>query len=431
MIELRRSTVAAVSLAAALFGTVAIHAQERADQSAALRLADLETMAIKNSPDVARAQAAVLAAEGRARQAGLYPNPTAGYMGAEIRTGPTLRGGQQGFFVDQTIVLGGKLGKRRDVADQEVKRAEIAVDEATTRARTGVRFAYFEALAANERVALLERLSALLLEAVQTSHGLFNAGQADRPDVLEIEIEAKKAEIELARARTQFDQARQQVAIVVGDPAAAGAHLEGRLEEAVPKVEPNLLGDILERSPELAEARADVERTRASVRAVRAERIPDLFVRGGALYNRELLDATNQPTGWEGHAEVGVTIPIFDRKQGELAAAEADVAAAEAALRQKELVVRSRFTEAFSAYEEASRTSATYRTDILPKADEAYRLYLDKYQQMQAAYPQVLIARRTWLQANLDYIDSLERLYRAALPLQGYLLTDATPMPAP
>jgi cobalt-zinc-cadmium efflux system outer membrane protein len=78
----------------------------------------------------------------------------------------------------------------------------------------------------------------------------------------------------------------------------------------------------------------------------------------------------------------------------------------------------------FTAYRDALQTSEAYRTEILPKADEAYRLYLAQYQEMRAAYPQVLIARRTWLQVNLDYIDALEQLYRAALPLQGFLLTD-------
>ena len=84
--------------------------------------------------------------------------------------------------------------------------------------------------------------------------------------------------------------------------------------------------------------------------------------------------------------------------------------------------VRLSFEEVYTAYVNALRISDVYRTEIIPKADEAYRLYLARYQEMTAAYPQVLIARRTWIQANLDYIDALEELYRSALPLRGFLL---------
>jgi cobalt-zinc-cadmium efflux system outer membrane protein len=395
----------------------------------AVRLADLEQTALKNSPAVAEAEAAVRAAEGRARQAGLYPNPTAGYTGEEIKTGPFTRGGQHGFFVDQAIVLGGKLGKRRDVFEQDVKRAQADLEAANYRVLNGVRLAYIEALAADGRVALLERLSALVDEAVQTSHGLFNAGQADRPDVLEVEIESSQAALELVRARSRAEQTRQLLAIAVGDPSLTIGRLEGTLEDALPRVDATSLSDILTRSPQLAAARANVDRAEAAVKAARAERIPDMFVRGGAQYNRELLEATNEPVGWQGLAEVGVGIPIFDRNQGGIAAAEAELVGAQADVRRQELTVRSRFTTAFTAYRDAVRTSEAYRTEIIPKAEQAYRLYLEKYQTMNAAYPQVLIARRTWLQVNLDYIDALEEVYRAALPLQGLLVTDAGDSP--
>jgi cobalt-zinc-cadmium efflux system outer membrane protein len=390
----------------------------------AVRLADLEQTALKNSPAVRQAEAAVRAAEGRARQAGLYPNPTAGYIGEEIKSGPETRGGEHGFFFDQTIVLGGKLGKRRDVFLQAVKQAEAELEVANYRVLNTVRLAYFEALAAQGRVAFLGRLVELVDEAVRTSYGLYNAGQADRPDVLEIEIENRQAQLELVRARLHFEQARQQLAIAVGDPGAAIGRFEGTLEDTLPRIDVAILNDILSRSPQLAAARAGVDRAEAALRAARAERIPDMFVRGGAQYNRELLASTNEPVGWQGLAEVGIGVPIFNRNQGGIAAAAAELVVAEAEVRRQELVVRSRFVTAFTAYQDALRTSEAYRTEIIPKADEAYRLYLAKYEMMNAAYPQVLIARRTWLHVNLDYIDALEQLYRAALPLQGFLLTD-------
>src|SRR4030095_15264118 len=51
----------------------------------ALRLEDLERMALQNNPTIGQAEAVIRAAEGRRVQAGLMPNPIIGYLGEELR----------------------------------------------------------------------------------------------------------------------------------------------------------------------------------------------------------------------------------------------------------------------------------------------------------------------------------------------------------
>jgi hypothetical protein len=79
------------------------------------QLADLEEMAAKNNPTLLQAQRAVDAAQARKLQVGLYPNPVVGYQGDEIRGG-SYGGGEEGFFVEQPVILGGKLGLNRKIA---------------------------------------------------------------------------------------------------------------------------------------------------------------------------------------------------------------------------------------------------------------------------------------------------------------------------
>src|SRR3989454_1274833 len=86
-------------------------------------LEQLQQSAIDHNPTLRQAQAEIRAAEGRKRQAGLYPNPTIGYQGEQIRGG-SQRGGEQGGFIQQDIVLGGKLGAARRVFEQERQQAE-------------------------------------------------------------------------------------------------------------------------------------------------------------------------------------------------------------------------------------------------------------------------------------------------------------------
>ena len=86
-----------------LFLTTSGQAQTPAPNQKTITLQELQRMALKNNPTLAQAIANIRAAEGRKQQSGLYPNPTVGYQGEEIRGG-SFRGGEQGFFVQQNIV---------------------------------------------------------------------------------------------------------------------------------------------------------------------------------------------------------------------------------------------------------------------------------------------------------------------------------------
>src|SRR5207244_4433659 len=91
-------------------------------------LEQLQQFAVDHNPTLKQAQAEIRAAEGRKRQAGLYPNPTVGYIGEQIRGG-SQRGGEQGGFIQQDIALGGKLGAAQRVFEQERRQAEAEREE--------------------------------------------------------------------------------------------------------------------------------------------------------------------------------------------------------------------------------------------------------------------------------------------------------------
>ena len=85
-----------------LLGAVPLGAQGPAAERKTITLEELQQMALQNNPTFAQAAANIQAAEGRKKQSGLYPNPTVGYQGEQIRGG-SFHGGEQGFFVQQDI----------------------------------------------------------------------------------------------------------------------------------------------------------------------------------------------------------------------------------------------------------------------------------------------------------------------------------------
>lgn len=392
--------------------------------SRVLSLADLEQRALARNPTLAQAAAEVDAARGRAKQAGLFPNPTIGYSGDEISRGPIIRGGEHGVFAEQTIPLGGKLGLSRQIFEREASQAEALVEAQRLRVLTDVRVLYYAALAGQRRVEVRERLTALASEAVGVSRQLFNTGAADTPDVMASEIEARRKQLSLETAQNARSRIWRQLASVIGDIGLTPQPLDGTLDAAIPELDRDaIVQQILNQSPEVKAARLAVERAQAALKRAQRETAPDLVVRGGPRYNRELLEANGQPVGWEAAVDVGLVVPLFNRNQGAIAEARAEAGRAEQDVSRLELELRSRAADAFERYLTTLRSVEAYRGDILPRAEQSYQLYLARYREGGAAYPQVVIAQRTLFQATDEYIDAAEGAWTAALELQGFLLT--------
>jgi outer membrane protein, heavy metal efflux system len=396
----------------------------------ALTLEQLEQMAFDRNPTLKQADAEVRAAEGRKRQAGLYPNPTIGYQGEQIRGG-SFRGGEQGAFVEQDIVLGGKLGAAKNAFEQERKQAEVERQEQRLRVTNGVTIAYYQSLAAQETVALRTRLLKLAQDAVETSKQLFNVGQSDQPDLLQAEIEAEQAELALVAAQQNQQQRWKALAAMVGNPGLPFSLLAGSLED-VPELDPEQwLGALLTDSPAVKISQLGVTRAESALNRARREPIPDLQLRGGLEQNRELLEPSGRPVGLQGFAEVGVRIPLFNRNQGNIQAAKANVERAKLETQRVQLLLRERVAPTVQNYLTAKTAVDRYRNQMIPRAEKAYALYLEKYNSMAAAYPQVLIAQRTLFQLRTDYVNALETLWVNSVALKGFMLTDGLEAPTP
>ena len=114
---------------------------------------------------------------------------------------------------------------------------------------------------------------------------------------------------------------RAQLAALTGVREVAARPIAGTIDAAIPELERDqVIRTLLEQSPELRAARAELERTRAVTARARRETYPDLFLRGGGAYNREHGEDTGRPIGWEGTLEAGVSVPLFNRNTGGIAA---------------------------------------------------------------------------------------------------------------
>jgi cobalt-zinc-cadmium efflux system outer membrane protein len=381
----------------------------------------LEASALAKHPAIQQAAARVEEARGRSVQAVAWNNPTVGVTGGELRPRETPSGAIGGF-VEQTFMLGGKRDAARVAAGADVAVREAELAAIRQRVLVDVRTAYYEVLAAAEKVRVSERLLAVVDESVTIVRQLVNVGIAQRPDVLEAEAEAAQQKAMVVSARAHQAGAWRRLAAAVADPSMAAPTGTLTLTAVLPSLDrQGSLDQVLQQSPEVKAADAEVTRQRSMVEVERRSVSSDLTLRADAGWNRERLGSALTPRslGWEFGAEAGITLPLWNKNRGGVMAARSSVLAAEAAAAHVRLELDARFSIVFEEYERARAMADAYRADILPRLEQAFDLHLGTYRSMATPYPQVLTAQRRLVEANEQYVDALDRAWQAAVRIQG------------
>ena len=265
-----------------------------------------------------------------------------GYKGEDM--GEEGAAGKQGLFMGQRIVTGGKLGLNRAVVSHEIQQAQQELEIQRLRVVNAVRGRAYEAIMAQRTVVLNEQLSAIGQQGVKAAEQLRQAREVSQVDVLQAQVEASSAKLALNNAHNNYKAAWQRLAVVMGVPEMMPKPLADDLGEAVPQLSwDNTVARLLSESPELARAHSGVERAKCALARAQAGRKPDIDVEATVQYN----NATDETMATIG---VGVPLQVFDRNQGNISKAHAELTAAHREVRRVELVLQDRLVEVFKQY---------------------------------------------------------------------------------
>ena len=123
--------------------------------------------------------------------------------------------------------------------------------------------------------------------------------------------------------------------------------------------------------------------------------------------------------------QVGIPVPLFDKNQGNIRAAEAEEAMRLAELRRLKLSLRQRAASVYRDFETARIAESRYREEILGSATKNLNLITKGYQDGQVDFLSMLTAQRTLLNVQLTYLRSSRKLHNAVTKLNGHLLFDS------
>jgi cobalt-zinc-cadmium efflux system outer membrane protein len=385
-----------------------------AEPNGILTLRDALALALARNPQLSIFPYDLRAADARVLQAGLRPNPELDvaveeFGGRGERSG--LRGAETTVQVGQPMELGGKRAKRTRVAslDKELvqwdyRAARLDVMREATRA-------FFTVLAAQERLALTERLLELSRQAQAAVVQRVKAGKDSPVDELRADVVFSESRIERQKTEKALIAARHGLAATWGSRAPEFEKAtDDFYEVSGPRPWTEMIAAI-EDNPDLARWATEEDRRRAALHLEKAQAVPDVTV-GGGVRRFEQTDDAAFVFG------LALPIPLFNRNQGGILAAIADLGKTRRQYEAAQVGTLAALSQATSALAAAHDEVTISRNDVLPKAQQAFEAAQQGYQQGKFDYLYILDAQRTLFRTQAQYVDSVEAYHQAQADVQ-------------
>lgn len=384
-------------------------------------LAEFVALAERSHPRLVAARAAVEAARGQAVQARLYPNPM--LAGGSPQAAGAYS--QWNGFASQDIVTAGKLRLAQQAALREVQKAEYDLIRARFDVLRGVRAGYYALLVSQRRVEIYKQLLEIAKRSYEIGAQLAAAGEGTKADVLFWSIERDRADVRLLNAAVFIETGRRELAAAIGLPRADVGMLEADLFQKLPNFDLKRMQEaVVQRNALPRAAEADVARSQWALERAVVEPIPNVNVLGG--YQRQV----DFPPQDQGLVQVMVEVPLFDRNQGNIRTARADIASSRAALRGVELDLANQAAQAVATYRTSQQLVEWYENYILPKARETVQLTQRLYAQGEVTFLSLLQAQRTLTETELAYVEAQADRWAGAVTIADLLQLEVFPPPA-
>ncbi|WP_296166050.1 TolC family protein [Brevundimonas sp.] len=362
---------------------------------------------LDQTPATLEAGALLDAAEARARQARVRPNPTLA-LDAEnaFGSGPFSGYGnaETTLSITQDLELWGRRTARINAARADAGTASLRRDLAVVDAAGRLALVYADAEAAERRATLAEENLSLTLADARAALVLVEEGR-------EPLLRGIQGESEAAAARAGLDEA-----IAERDAAFARLTAVAMLAEPVTTIDVSLLDlapatalsptdqtptvRVAEAERSAAESRIAVERTRSR---------PDVSASVG-LRRYEAEDATALTFG------LSLPLPLFDRNRGNIEAAQADFRAADA-----RLMTARQEAQADRAAAQARLRASVSRVNAadagVTSAEEAYRLSRIGFEAGRISQLELRATRTALVNARTAAVDARLARVRAEIDL--------------
>jgi len=381
-----------------------------------MSLADLESLALANNPTIQALVATTQKAAGYRTQVGLRANPTVGYQAVQLADEGT---DQHTAFIEQEFVTADKLALNRRVLNEALRSQLLELETQKVRVSTDVRVKFYGALAAQERMRVINDFRQVSDTGVELAELRMKAQEGSKVDLLQAKVQKNEIDLALQQAQIAFDANWRELVALAGSPQLPPRTLRGELPKADSLENWEARATmIVSVSPEYQAAQARIARARANLQRQGVQAIPNVTTQIAAGID----NGTNSGLI---NLEIGAPLPVFNKNQGNMAAARAEYCRAVLDADRIENAIKARLAVVSQAFDSALAAVSIYAAEILPNAAESLELAEVAYRAGETSFVQVLVARRTYFDSNLQFIQAQTELAQARSQIDGFVLTGA------
>lgn len=368
----------------------------------ALTLEDAIAMARKNSPRIHESVALTNRARAAALTAKAYTNPSIevyeGDQYARPVANPGMPGLLQHYAAMQPIEIPAERGARKRVAQFGIESSQSGEQATELSVVANAKHAFYNALRqreeidhAKENLQLVEDLHRRVQVEVQT-------GEKGRLELTRAEAELARARFEVRSAELQYANAIANLRVTIAAPADANIDPQGGFEPRtlLPSLE-DLRGKVLGTHPLIAESKASNEAAKATLDRERALRIPQPVV---------FAEYENQPDLRFWRVGATIPIPLWDRRRGQIADAQAAISQSNAVLTQRQLELVGALERAYEQYQLADQQATSLESGSLRAAESAVDAAKAAYRFGERGIVEVLDAQRVLQNVRGDLLDA-------------------------
>lgn len=431
----RVARVSVFMLSVSMVGHAQVVVQERVDVGSAyvdpvngLTLDDAIARALAQEPSLRASRSQVDVTRGLREQAGLRPNPAVSFFQQQEPSGSD---NQTRIELQWPLDLYRKAG-RVGVADREIEVAQHATANRERALAADVRMKYGDVVAAVRTLTVTEQLLAATTRQRTLIASRVEQGAAPPIDRDMLRVEVQRLEADRLIQVGSVDRQLVELKRLLGMPPDASVMLRDSLEALVRRetaaTPAGTEADATKR-PDVREAEARVQVGDAQIDRARREGRADVSLFG--MYMRMDAGFPQQGLSPAGALEpirsvfhyvslgAMVTLPLQNRNQGAVAAAEAERAGATAQLEAARLAAQSEIAAARSRDRHARQALDAYTSDTIALARQNLDVVRRTYELGRGTLLDVLNEQRRYLDVERAYTDALREAYEARQSLRA------------
>ena len=372
--------------------------------------------ALAENRDLTAARFAIRQAEGRLKQAGLWPNPE--FEISHQNDVAFENEGENNFSSGfrQRFPITGRLTKARNVARVDVAQA-VAEVRNQERLLAGDVFARArELLVLREQLQANQEIQDTLGKLATVSEQRVKVAEVSQADVNLAKLELQKAQLARQLLLNQQEVATTALNQLLGREPKTPLTLSGELPAEFPtQAADETQRHALAQRPDRQLAALSINRAAAEIKLARAEKWEDWSA--GFDYSR---DDQSFPGTSIGHKvdqflglSVSIPIPLWNRNQGNIAVAQATQQRAEAELTALDLRIAAEVRTAGDRLRRLADILRQYREESLKLSEQNVALTQKGYSDGLVNITAVIQAQQQFIELRLSYLETLAEFERA------------------